>query len=99
MNDRRVLDTDILELISAYDDSEDLCAKDMDESEHYRAKANMTVLSLEEILEQRKRPTATMTIRSSPLRRSESREALDSGRKMRARLPKLEPKKFNGKAD
>ena len=95
----KTLDTDILELISAFDDSEDLCAKDMDESEHYREKANMTVLSLEEILEHRKRPTATMTIRSSPLRRSESRETLDSGRKTRAKLPKLEPKKFNGKAD
>ena len=95
----KTLDTDILELISACDDSEDLCVKDMDESEHYREKANMIVLSLEEILEQRKRPTATMTIRSSPLRRSESRETLDSGRKTRAKLPKLEPKKFNGKAD
>ena len=85
----KTLDTDILELISAFDDSEDLCAKDMDESEHYQAKANITVLSLEEILEQRKRPTATMTIRSSPLRRSESRETLDGGCKMRAKLPKL----------
>ena len=45
------LDTDILELISACDDSEDLWAKDMDESDNYREKANMIVLSLEEILE------------------------------------------------
>eukprot|EP00112_Aurelia_sp_Birch-Aquarium-sp1_P012754 Seg2686.8 transcript_id=Seg2686.8/GoldUCD/mRNA.D3Y31 product="hypothetical protein" protein_id=Seg2686.8/GoldUCD/D3Y31 len=35
----KALDTDILQLISAVEDSEDLCAKDMDESEHYQEKA------------------------------------------------------------
>eukprot|EP00112_Aurelia_sp_Birch-Aquarium-sp1_P006057 Seg1677.6 transcript_id=Seg1677.6/GoldUCD/mRNA.D3Y31 product="hypothetical protein" protein_id=Seg1677.6/GoldUCD/D3Y31 len=98
----KAIDKDILQLIRAVEDPEDLCAKDMNECQHYQEKANMTLFSLEEILEQRKRLTATFTIRlspSRPSRRSESRETLDNRKKERARLPRLGPKKFNGKSD
>lgn len=86
------LDEDIIELMSSSEaeDAEEELAKEIEEADNLRAELRKLILDIDDALRQTTAPTPQMTP-FSPFVRNEPQKTI------RAKLPKLEVKKFGGK--